>query len=127
VDVRVDLREFGSGQERHQELSVRLAKEIRVLDVSVTPAHAEHAADGRRALAGLNSALVVGCRPTRDQLSDLVSAVRDWLRRSPTQRTVKVTVDGDSLELTGAAGERHRADVETWITRHADADTGAQP
>jgi hypothetical protein len=119
LDVRVDLREFGSGQQRHQELCGRLAKEIRGLDVSVTPAaHPDRGSPGRRAAAA-DGALVVACRPSRDQLSALVSAVRDWLRRSPTQRTVKVTVDGDSLELTGAAGERQRPDVETWIARHA--------
>jgi hypothetical protein len=58
-------------------------------------------------------------RPTPRQLMSVLGLVRDWLRRSPVQRSVKVTIDGDTLELTGASDELQRRVVDDWVARHA--------
>jgi len=121
MDLRVDLTEPGSDDERLDELSLRLATELRDLDVdSVAPATHEDVPEGSKsALAAIAGALVVSVRPTSQQLFSVVAAIRDWLRRSPVQRSVKVTIEGDTLELTGASDELQRRVVEDWISKHA--------
>jgi len=123
MDLRVDLTEPGSDDERLEELSLRLAQELRELDVdAVAAASAGAAPEGSRsALAAVAGALVVSMRPTSQQLFSVVATIRDWLRRSPVQRTVKMTIDGDTLELTGASDELQRQVVENWISKHATA------
>jgi len=123
MDLRVDLTEPGSDDERLEELSLRLAQELRELDVDAVAAAGDgEAPEGSRsALAAVAGALVVSMRPTTAQLFSVVAAIRDWLRRSPVQRTVKVTIEGDTLELTGASDELQRRVVEDWIAKHATA------
>jgi hypothetical protein len=121
AEVHLDLAEPGSDDERLEELALGLAGELRELDVeSVAPATAGDVPPGARsALAAVAGALVLSVRPTAAQLLSVVGVVRDWLRRSPVQRTVKVTIDGDTLELTGASDETQRRVVDDWIARHA--------
>jgi hypothetical protein len=121
AEVHLDLAEPGSDDERLEELALGLAGELRELDVeSVAPATAGDVPQGARsALAAVAGALVLSVRPTAAQLLSVVGVVRDWLRRSPVQRTVKVTIDGDTLELTGASDETQRRVVDDWIARHA--------
>jgi hypothetical protein len=121
AEVHLDLAEPGSDDERLEELALGLAGELRELDVeSVAPATAGDVPQGARsALAAVAGALVLSVRPTSAQLLSVVGVVRDWLRRSPVQRTVKVTIDGDTLELTGASDETQRRVVDDWIARHA--------
>jgi hypothetical protein len=58
-------------------------------------------------------------RPSARQLLSVLGLIRQWLRRSPLQRTVKVTIDGDTLELTGASDELQSRVVDDWVARHA--------
>jgi hypothetical protein len=121
AEVHLDLAEPGSDDERLEELALGLAGELRELDVaSVAPATAGDVPEGARsALAAVAGALVLSVRPTAQQLLSVVGVVRDWLRRSPAQRTVKVTIDGDTLELTGASDDLQRQVVDAWVARHA--------
>jgi hypothetical protein len=121
MDVRVELSEPGTDDERLEELSLRLAGELRELDVdAVGPAVEGEAPPGTRsALVAAAGALVVSMRPSVGQLTAVVGLVRDWLRRSPGPRSVKVTIDGDTLEITGASDELQRRVVEDWISKHA--------
>jgi hypothetical protein len=47
----------------------------------------------------------------------VVTAVRAWLAGSP-QRSVKVTLDGDTLELTGLSSNEQLRVVDQWLDRH---------
>ena len=120
--VHLDLAEPGSDDERLEELALALAGELRELDdvESVAPAATDDVPEGTRsALAAVAGALVLSVRPTTQQLMSVLGLVREWLRRSPVQRTVKVTIDGDTLELTGASDELQRRVVDDWVARHA--------
>jgi hypothetical protein len=121
AEVHLDLAEPGSDDERLEELTLRLAEELRELDVeSVVPATDDDVPEGARsALAAVAGALLVAVHPTARQLLSVVGVVHDWLRRSPVQRTVKVTIDGDTLELSGTSDEVQRRVVEDWIAKHA--------
>jgi hypothetical protein len=121
MDLQVELSEPGSDDERLEELSLRLAGELRELDVeSIRPAVDGDAPPGTRsALAAAAGAMVLSLRPSTQHLTAVIGAVRDWLRRSPGTRTVKVTIGGDTLELTGASDETQRRVVDDWISKHA--------
>jgi hypothetical protein len=123
MELRVALAEAGSDDERLEQVSLLLAEELRGLDVDSVEAAADGDAPAgtRSGLAAVAGALVVSLRPSPQQLLAVVRAVGDWLRRSPTPRTVKVTIDGDTLELTGASDEVQRRVVEDWISKHATA------
>jgi hypothetical protein len=98
-----------------------LAGQLRELDVveSVGPATSGDAPEGTRSsLAAVAGALVLSVQPSARQLMSVVGLIREWLRRSPTQRTVKVTIDGDTLELTGASDELQTRVVDDWVARH---------
>lgn len=55
--------------------------------------------------------------PTRALLAKAVETVRAFAAR--TGRTVKVTLDGDTLEITGATREEQAKVIEAWLARHA--------
>jgi hypothetical protein len=50
----------------------------------------------------------------------VVATVRGWLRRAPEQtRTVRLELDGDVLELSGASSQDQERLVELFLSRHA--------
>jgi hypothetical protein len=109
MHVRVQVMEPGSGDERVERLCHRLADELGGLGVG--PVTVENP----RAL------VVSASSPAPEVLRSVVALVRDWVRRSPVQRSVGVSVGGDTLELTGASDELGRRVVTDWIGRHAQA------
>ena len=52
-------------------------------------------------------------------LTSIVDGVRSWLQRQ-SARSVKLTLDGDSLEVTGVSSEEQDRLVELWIARNAN-------
>jgi hypothetical protein len=50
-------------------------------------------------------------------LGSVVAAVRSWLAGSP-QRSVKLELDGDILELTGVSSREQRRLTDEWLRRH---------
>ena len=63
-------------------------------------------------------ALMVQLLLQQQVLQSVIGALRSWLRRRPG-RSIKVTIDGDSLELTGASTAQLDQLVEAWVKRHA--------
>jgi hypothetical protein len=108
MNVRVDVNEPGSGDERVERLCHRLAGELSDLGVGAVSMKPPRA-------------LVVSPLPGAEPLRSVVAGVRDWLRRSPVQRSVGVSVGDDTVELTGASDELGRPVVTDWIGRHAQA------
>jgi hypothetical protein len=109
MNVRVRVTEPGSGDERVERLCHRLADELDGLGVGAVTVETPRA-------------LVVSANsPGPEALRSVVALVRDWVRRSPVQRSVGVSVGDDTLELTGASDELGRSVVTDWIGRHAQA------
>jgi hypothetical protein len=50
-------------------------------------------------------------------LGPVVAAVRSWLAGAP-QRSVKLELDGDALELTGLSSKEQRRLTDEWLSRH---------
>jgi hypothetical protein len=52
-------------------------------------------------------------------LKSIVDTTVAWLGRQQA-RSVKLSLDGDTLELTGVSSDEQSRLVEQWIARHAD-------
>jgi hypothetical protein len=46
-----------------------------------------------------------------------VARIRDWVSR--TGRTVEVTIDGDTIKVTGATAQQQETIINAWLARHA--------
>lgn len=120
VAVRV-LPPPDGGEEELRALTVRLRRELLLTDaVAVRPVRAEEAPEGTKGLAAVAGLLAVQLR-TLQGLRQLVESVRSWAGRSG--RTVKVCLDGDCLEVTGATPQLQEQLVGAWLARHAPADS----
>jgi hypothetical protein len=111
----------GADEEEVERLARSLRSELLELDVeAVEPAAAGAAPEGTRAVEALMlGALVVRFGRSSESLSALVRTVRAWL--GDTDRRVRIELDGDVLELTGASDEERQRLVDIWIERHGRA------
>jgi hypothetical protein len=125
-EVYLEIAEEGADDARLEELALMLRQELLALDVrSVEPYAAGEAPEGSRAgfvaIAGL---LAVYLQPGLQAVGAIVAVVSDWLHRSGSGRTVKIAIDGDSIEMTGATDKVQQQQlVDAWLKRHAG--TGA--
>ena len=121
AEVDVSIAEVGAEPEHLEELTRGLRDEILTLDVeSVIPRSAGEAPPGTRAVdAATIGALVVSVAPALDALARLVTTVVDWLRRGGTQRTVRMKIGDDELELSGASSAMQQELAMDWIRAHA--------
>jgi hypothetical protein len=98
----------------------RLRGELLDLDVDrVEPLTAGEAPEGAKGVELLAlGVLVVQFVLQPGVLTSIVDGVRSWLQRQSV-RSVKLTLDGDSLEVTGVSSEEQDRLVELWIARNA--------
>jgi hypothetical protein len=106
-----------------EELAVlvrRLRTELLDLDVDrVEPLVTGEAPEGTRGVELLAlGGLVVQFVLQPEVLTSIVDGVRSWVQRQ-SARSVKLTLDGDSLEVTGVSSQEQERLVELWIARHA--------
>jgi hypothetical protein len=100
------------------EATLQLRRELLDLDVeAVEQPRAGEPPPGTRAveLAALG-ALVVTVSQSQ-LLTPLVAVVRSWLAGSQ-QRSIKLELDGDVLELTGLSSNEQRRLTDEWLRRH---------
>ncbi len=125
AEVRVGVVEEGSDDGRLEELALVLRQELLALDVrAVEPYREGDVPDGTRGpgLAAIAGVLSVSLQPGLQVLGSVVSVVRDWLRRSGSGRTVKVTIDGDTIELSGVSDAAQQQLVDAWVRKHTGTD-----
>jgi hypothetical protein len=65
--------------------------------------------------------LVVRLVASPEVLTSLIGGIRSWLGRNRV-RSVKLTLDGDSLEVSSVSSAEQDRLIDLWVTRHA---TGA--
>jgi hypothetical protein len=101
------------------ELTQRLRGELLELDVDAVELAAwDHAPEGAKGLELLGvGALVVQFALRPQILTSVVDATVAWLGRQ-RNRTVKLTLDDDSLEVTGVSTREQQRLIELWIARH---------
>jgi hypothetical protein len=104
------------------ELTQRLRDELLELDVdAVEPATGGAAPEGAKGLELLAlGGLVVRFATKANILRSVVDAIVGWLARQQA-RSVKLTLDGDTLELTGVSTDEQRRLIELCVARHTDA------
>jgi hypothetical protein len=125
--LRLHLSEEGADAERLAVLSGYLRSELLQLDVEeVTGLQASETPPGAWAFeVAAVGALLVTLGQSAEGLRSVVSAVRDWLRRSNgTRRTVRLELDGDALELSRASAADQERLIELFVARHATGDAG---
>lgn len=123
-EVRLGVVEDGSDEARLEELALALRQELLALDVrAVEPYREGEAPEGTRGgLAALAGVLSVSFAPGMQVVGAVVAVVRDWLRRSGSGRTVKLAIDGDVIELTGASDELQQQLVDAWVRKHSGTE-----
>ena len=108
-----------SDAEELAQLTNRLREELRGLDVeAVYSASGGEAPDSSKGIDLLAAgALVVQFVLHPDVLQSIIDSVRLWLGRQRA-RSIKLTLDGDSIELTRASTAEQDQLVELWMMRH---------
>ena len=117
--LTVELVEPDADTEAVADLVHELRLELLQLDVdAVSPAAAGPAPPGSTGveLAAV-AALLVHLQSSVGAVSAIVSTVRSWLRRGtpPAGRTVKITVEGRTLELSAATVEQQDEIVQEFL------------
>lgn len=116
MELRIDADEAGADDEERTLLAGRLRRELLDADVdAVEPVAAGPAPDGSKGveLAAVG-ALLVSLAP--NALTAVVDLVRRWLGNRDG-RSVKLTIDGDTIEVTGVSTETQRELIDAWLRR----------
>ena len=126
-ELKIELVEPGADPEIVDDLVADLRLELLELDVeTVSPVVQGPPADGSKGIevAALGALLVV----IKDEV---VGAVRSWFARgSSSRRSLKITVEGRSLELSAATDEQQAQLVAEFVrslTTPAESAPGAAP
>ncbi len=123
-EVRIELFEPDGDEELLDELTRGLRQELLELDVdAVEPVSAGPAPEGSKGLdLAAIGALLVTVKGSVTVVSSVVETVRAWLRRgSSPQRSLKITVEGRTLELSAATTEQQQQLVEEFLRSVAPA------
>ena len=122
ADITLALAEEGADPVRLDLLTRQLRDELDQLALAdARPGPGPPAPPGTRGLdASTVSTLAVALLGSGG-LSALVTAVRAWVDRGhEAPRTIRVEVDGDVLELSGASAAEHDRIVSVFLTRHGE-------
>jgi 2-keto-3-deoxy-L-rhamnonate aldolase RhmA len=116
VDARGDVDE-----EELEELTSQLRRELEQLDVDeVERPVVGEAPEGTRALDVLAlGTLVVKLVQSAQPLREVVQTVRRWLGNQPNNSSVRIEMDGDSLQLSSVSSAEKDKLINAWIERHS--------
>jgi hypothetical protein len=121
VDADVSAREL-------EELTAAMRRELLQLDVlSVDRVSGGPAPEGAKGIELAEiGALIVSLGKATPVLGQIVEVIQAWAARSPN-RTVKLTLDGDSLELNGVSESQQHLVIKDWMARHPRATAPRGP
>jgi hypothetical protein len=122
ITLAVRVEADGSDDDELAEVTAKLRREILQLDVdAVQAATAGAAPAGAKAVdIAVIGTLLVQMGKTAGALTSVVRAVQGWLRPSQSARTVRLELDGDAIEITGASSKDQQRLIDLWIERHAE-------
>jgi hypothetical protein len=121
-ELRVQISEEGADTERLAALTSYLRAELLQLDVenAIALRSGEAPPCAKAIGAAAVGALLVALGQSAEGLRSVVSVVGDWLRRGEaTQRSVRLELDGDALELSQASTADQERLIELFVSRHA--------
>jgi hypothetical protein len=121
--VRVDVVDPDADDEEVEELTGRLREALLELDVaSVSRERAGEAPEGSKSAGALAAGSLLVSVMSPAVLSSIVELIRGWLGRRGS-RTVKLSLGGDTIELTGVSDERQDQLIQAWLARHSAASS----
>jgi hypothetical protein len=118
TDLLVELFDEDVDPEQLDELTQSLRRELLELDVdAVDQATAGPAPTGTRGLElAVIGALLVKAQTSSELLGKVVGVVRGWLRSARRDaRTLRLTLNGQSIELTHATDAQQQQLVDQFI------------
>lgn len=118
TELKVEVFEPAADDEAVDQVAQNLREELLQLDVSsVSPAVAGPAPEGSKAVSlAAIGAIIVAVKGSAEAIDAVVSTVRAWLKRSPApERTLRLTLNGQTLELTAATAEQQQALVDQFV------------
>ena len=121
LDISLEIDDDISSLE-YEELTEAVRRELLQLDVeSVDRITAGPVPEGARGLdLSALGALIVSVGQSAPVLGQVVEVIRAWAARSP-KRSAKLTIGGDTLELSGLSERDQRLVIRDWMARHAEA------
>jgi hypothetical protein len=128
-ELRLHLSEEDADAERLAVLTGYLRAELLRLDVveEVSALPAGEPPPGARVFGVATvGALLVAFGQSFEGLRSVVSVIRDWLNRGAgTGRTLRLELDGDTLELSQASEADQERLIELFIRKHATGETAS--
>ena len=116
--LRLQVDDEDADPEELAELTARLRDELLSLDVeAVERPRGGSPPAGTRAVDFVAAGALLASFARPELLAGIVAAVRSWLGGSG-QRSVKLEMDGDVLELTGVSSDEQRRLTDEWLRRH---------
>ncbi len=123
AELKIELYEPDADLDAIDELTRNLRMELLELDVdSVSAPTAGPPPPGSKGLElAAIGALLVQVKGSVQVVSAVVATLRSWLQRGASpNRTLKVTVDGRTLELSAATAEQQQRLVDEFVRSLAD-------
>jgi hypothetical protein len=122
-ELRVQVSELGADTLRQDELVSMLRDELLHLDVDdVRPLRDGSLPTGARGVdATMVGGLVVALGQSAEGLRSVVSTVVAWLSRGrrDTPRSIRMEIDGDSVEISDVSRADQERLLDVFIQRHA--------
>ena len=102
------------------QLAGRLRAELLDLDVNAVqqPVRGEAPRESKGAGWLATGELMVRLVTSPEVLASIIAGVQSWLRRN-SARSVKLTIAGDALEVSGLGSAEQDRLIDLWVARHA--------
>ncbi len=105
--------------EEADKLSRRLRAELTELDVELTAVAEGAVPAGAKGVDPVTmGSLMVAFSASGGVFTGLVETLKDWLGRQSGKHRIKVTIDGDTLELERAAPAERQQLIDTFVRKH---------
>lgn len=126
-DILVELFDVDADPDEVDRLTRAVREELLDIDEvgTVRPAEAGPAPEGTRGLTlAALGALLVQAPATVEVVAKVLSVIRSFLSRGGSERTMRVTVNGQSIELTPTK-EQQQALVDRFLAQAVPPAAGA--
>jgi len=106
--------------EEYEKVTRQLRAELKDLDVeSVRLVATDTAPVGAKGDPVTIGTLVVALSASGGVFTTLIAVLHDWLRRHSGNHRIRLTIDGDTIEIDRVSAERESKLVDAFVRRHS--------